>query len=115
MLEQRLREKFEDQLSRCRELEEKIADPTVISGDPLYADYLREHGSLAKILAPFQRMLLQDDRNSDTPRTAKATERIRRLLMCEPVRADGPEARESGSLHERTPAFVVATGSLFDR
>ncbi|MBN1256885.1 MAG: PCRF domain-containing protein, partial [Planctomycetes bacterium] len=56
MLDNRLRKKLDEQLARFTELDRMVADPEVISGDPQYTDYLREHGSLAKTLAPYRRL-----------------------------------------------------------
>ena len=56
MLDERLRERLEALRARYEDLEAKIADPAVISTDPQYADYLREHGTLGKELAPYLRL-----------------------------------------------------------
>ncbi|MHC4884529.1 MAG: peptide chain release factor 1 [Planctomycetota bacterium] len=61
MLDDRLREKLVALVERFQELDGKVADPEVISGDPAYSDYLREHGSLAKQTAPFQRLCGLED------------------------------------------------------
>ncbi len=48
-----LGQKLEEMAQRFAEVEQKIADPDVISQGPLYASLLKEHGRLAKILGPY--------------------------------------------------------------
>ncbi len=57
MLEDSLRERLQQQEARYAELDRLVADPQVIADDPQYTDYLREHGALAKALAPYRRLV----------------------------------------------------------
>jgi peptide chain release factor 1 len=57
MLDVKLREKLQEQVARFEELDQKLQDPDVISNDPSYTDYIREHGSLAKQISPFKDFL----------------------------------------------------------
>ncbi len=59
MLEERLKEKLEERLARFRALEEKLAEPAIAS-DPRIADYLREHGFLAKTASLYREYLALD-------------------------------------------------------
>src|SRR5687767_9204440 len=48
---------FDKSLARFRELEEQLADPALIADQPRYAQALKEHGSLAKTVRPYQEYL----------------------------------------------------------
>ncbi|MFH0910026.1 MAG: peptide chain release factor 1 [Planctomycetota bacterium] len=86
MLNERLRNVLMERLARLETLEGKVSDPVIAASGHAYAEILRERGSLAKELAPFQRLLaLEEERAenetalSDAELCGLAQEEIARL------------------------------------
>ncbi len=56
MLDAKVKSKLDDRLSRFKELDAKLADPSV-GADPQIGDYMRERGTLAKSMETYSRYL----------------------------------------------------------
>lgn len=73
---------FEKALARHQELEQQLADPTVIADRTRYTQAAKEHGSLAKQVKPYQEFLKKSEEVAQTEAlvAAEADPEMRRYL-----------------------------------
>ena len=88
-----LGEKLAEMDQRFEELERKIVDPAVMSQGPLYASFLKEHGSLSKVVTAYRAWQsaaeqlreaegILDDAEADADLKELAQEEIDDLRVC---------------------------------
>ncbi|MHC4871060.1 MAG: peptide chain release factor 1 [Planctomycetota bacterium] len=99
MIDPKLREKLTELVDKYNEVDQKIADPDVIAGDPAYTDYLREHGSLAKDIAPFKKLLALEEEQQENNEALNDPE-LKELAIAEAKRIESEIEEISHSITE---------------
>ncbi|MGL4421712.1 MAG: PCRF domain-containing protein, partial [Gemmataceae bacterium] len=89
---------LEQKLQHFRDLEEKLADPVIAANQVAFTKIAKEHGSLAKLIKPYQEFLI----------VAKSLEETQGL-------ANGDDADMAAMAAEELPALQTQYDSLKDR
>jgi peptide chain release factor 1 len=93
---------FEQSLTRYRELEEQLADPSVIGDRARYTKVAKEHGSLAKLVKPYleYQKITEDVRQMESLAQAEGDADMRRYLEEELAAQRRQQAALQGRLED---------------
>ncbi len=93
---------FEQSLTRYRDLEQQLADPTVIGDRARYTQVAKEHGALAKLVKPYleYQKLTEEIGQTEALAQAEADTEMRRYLEDELANQRGQQATLAGRLED---------------
>jgi peptide chain release factor 1 len=103
---------FEQALSRYRELEQQLSDPTVVADRARYTRTAKEHGTLAKQVKPYleHKKLLEDIAQAEALLAAESDPEMQGYARQELSELQGRAA----VLQQKLEDFVLSDGELFD-
>src|SRR5438093_11828283 len=93
---------FEQSLTRYRDLEQQLADPTVIGDRARYTQVAKEHGALAKLVKPYleYQKVTEEIGQTEALAQAEADADMRRYLEDELANQRGQQATLAGRLED---------------